>query len=436
MTSRRSARPRVWTNAAGYASEGLIRLVLAGIVGVIVARYLGPTQLGLLSFVSGTYALLAPLSRLGLPQVLVREFSTQRDWEAVMSSAVGVQIPVAALSASVGLAIISMARFGDRDAMILAATMLPLPFLALAESVRAYHESHGHLRRIVVVGVTSTCLTAAMRLTAVAADAEIWVFGAIAGIEVVVLTIGLSTGLPSRIGIRAIRVRFERGRAAQLLHEAWPLLLSGLAITVYMKADLLMLGMLTDNRETGIYAAAARLSEVWYFVPAAVMAAARPQLARLFAAGEMSRYARETRKIMVALVGLSYVALVLIMLLGERLIAMVYGSAYNDATAVLQVHILSAPFVFIGVVSSQSFIDHRLTRTTLVRSVIGAAVNVVMNLALIPIWGAVGAAVSTLVAYALSAFILNAIGPSTRAIFALQLRSFALLWPRSGDGPS
>ena len=52
-----------------------------------------------------------------------------------------------------------------------------------------------------------------------------------------------------------------------LLVESWPLLLSGISIMVYMKIDQIMLGQILGDESVGIYSAALRISEIWYFIP-------------------------------------------------------------------------------------------------------------------------------------------------------------------------
>jgi PST family polysaccharide transporter len=108
-----------------------------------------------------------------------------------------------------------------------------------------------------------------------------------------------------------------------------------------------------------------------------------------------------------------------------------YGNAYEGVGPTLAIHIWAALFVFLGVAQGPWNINEGLTKLALVRTVIGAIANVVLNLWLIPEYGPVGAAIATTVSYALSAVVLNAFSSRTRAIFAMQVKSMLLLAPSS-----
>lgn len=424
------SRRRFVADVLGYASERVIRLALTAIVGIVVARHLGPNGLGLLSFAGGVFSLLGPLALLGLPQILVREFSTQDDWRPILASALTVQLPVATAASAIGFLIVVLSRGFERDAVLLALVMLPLPLLAAEQFVRSYFEAVGQMGRIVVVGLTAGLIASVWKLCGVMADAPIWVFGAAGTVEAAVVCVGLLGWLPARRRIDGLRRNVRLEVAQRLLSESWPLLVAAIAVTIYVKADLLMLGVIAGDRETGIYSAAARLSEVWYFIPITAAAAARPRLARMYAAGDLDRYRASTQRFMTALSALALISVAGVMVAADQIIGVLYGSEFVGAAPVLRVHILAAPFVFLGVAGSQWFVDRGMTRTLMTRSIVGAVLNVALNLVLIPRYGAMGASIATLCAYAIAGCLVNAVTPSTRPLFALQARGLLLRWPR------
>jgi polysaccharide transporter, PST family len=424
----------------GYGSEQIVRLALIAIAGIVVARYRGPGGLGLLSFAGAVFGLVVPLSLLGLPQILVREFSTQEDWRPILASSLLTQLPVAVAASAIGFAVVALSRGFDRDALLLALVMLPMPILSAIQPVRSYLEATGRVRRIFVAGTVAGVAGAAWRVGGVVAGAPVWVFGAAATIELAVVGFMLLRALPAQPRLAGLRRHYQPDTSKKLLAEAWPLLLATVAVMVYMKADLLMLGIIAGDYETGIYSAAARLSEVWYFIPVAAATAIRPRLARMYASGHLDRYQTSMQQFMTALSALSLMAIAVVMVAADLIIRWIYGSDFLPAGPVLRIHILAAPFVFLGVAGSQWFIDRGMTRAVMIRSTVGAVLNVTLNLVLIPPFGATGASVASLCAYTVSWFLANAT-QSTRPLFALQARGLILRWPRipdvndSGDGP-
>jgi PST family polysaccharide transporter len=422
-------RPRVWGDVIGYAGERVISLGITAVVGVLVARHLGPSRLGLLNYATSVFALFAPMVALGLPQVLVRDFSTNEDWRPLLSSAVVVQLPLALVAIAAGIGILLGTRSGSPDAVTLALVLLPLPLLSLHQTLRSYLESRHAVRRVLVVGVVSALFASGVKLLALGLDAPLWLFGLAATIGTAVLVVGYWLGLPRRSLRGVFWQDFDRDTASRVLQEAWPLLISVIAVTIYMKSDVLMLGALSGDRETGIYSAAARLSEVWYVFPTAAMAAVRPRLSRIYATGETRRYDQQTQRFLSALVLVALPIVLLVLTAGPLIIRLLYGQAFADAVPVLRVHVLAAPFVFIGVGANQWFIDRGLGRALMLRSLLGAVVNVGLNIVLIPRAGALGASVATLVAYATGGFLANAVTAEARALFVLQAKSLTLRWP-------
>lgn len=427
MLSNWRSRHGLLTRAAGYVVERSVGLVLAAVVGIFVARHLGPEGLGLLNYAGSVFALLAPLVLLGMQEILVREFSTKAEWRVVLASALARQIPVAVLVSAVGFVVVAATRGFDREAVLIAIALVPLPVLSVGITLRSYLEAEGRVRRIVVTGIVAGLVAAIFKVTGIMTDAPVWFFALAMTVEAAVVAVGLIGGVGRKGALRDMWSFADRKVGRSLVRESWPLLLSGIAVLLYMRADIVMLGILTDDQETGIYVAAARLSEVWYFLPVSALAAVRPRLARLFAEGNHSAYRTLIQQFMTVAFAVSVVVAVIVLLLSDRLVVSVYGSAFTATAGVLRVHIFAAPFVFLGTAASQWFIDRNLTRAVLIRSLIGAATNIVLNLVLIPPFGATGAAIATLVSYSVGV-LYNAVPRDTREVFGMQMRAVRLAW--------
>ena len=96
----------------------------------------------------------------------------------------------------------------------------------------------------------------------------------------------------------------------------------------------------------------------------------------------------------------------------------------TDAGPVLAIHIWASVFVFLGVAQAPWNITHNLLKQSLYHTIAGAVINVAMNLYLIPRYSAMGAAIATVVSYAISSVFANAFSASMRPIFYMQMRSF------------
>ena len=215
-------------------------------------------------------------------------------------------------------------------------------------------------------------------------------------------------------------------RIRETLKDSWPIAIAAVAVMVYMRIDQVMLKQMLGNQAVGIYSAAARVSEVWYFIPTAIVVSVTPALIEAKKLSTTLYYVR-LAQLFRLMSGIALAIALSMTFAADYVASFLYGDAYEGVGTILAIHIWAALFVFLGVAQSPWSINEGLTKLALVRTVIGAAANVVLNLLLIPPYGSIGAAIATTVSYALAGVILNAFSDSTRKIFVLQLKSMLLI---------
>jgi O-antigen/teichoic acid export membrane protein len=196
-----------------------------------------------------------------------------------------------------------------------------------------------------------------------------------------------------------------------------------------MKIDEVMLRLLAGPAAVGIYAAATRLTEIWYFVPVALASSLLPALLRAQAAGGAAYRGRMQQYYDVS-AGAAYALSVPMALAAPWIVRAAYGEAFAAAGPIVAVHIWSSVFVFVGVARGQWLVNERLQIFYLVATLAGAAVNIALNFVLIPRWAGLGAAVATVVSQALAAWLSSFCLAATREAGRMQTR--ALLVPVLG----
>jgi O-antigen/teichoic acid export membrane protein len=211
--------------------------------------------------------------------------------------------------------------------------------------------------------------------------------------------------------------------AKKLLSYSWPLIISGIMVTLYMKIDQIMLQNMSGLKEAGAYATVAQFSEAWNFVPIVIVGSLFPAILNA-RRDDQQRYNKRIQHLYDLMVYLS-VPIALIVTFTSPLIYKLLP-AYANAAPVLSVHIWSGVFVFLGAASSQYLIAENFNRLTFIRTGFGAVVNIVLNLILIPKMGMMGAAIATLAAYAGSTFFILAI-PKVNNQGLMMLRSLFLI---------
>jgi O-antigen/teichoic acid export membrane protein len=226
-----------------------------------------------------------------------------------------------------------------------------------------------------------------------------------------------------RYGLKLRELKVSFIKAKELLTDSWPLLMSGIAIVLYMKIDQIMLGQMLGDEAVGIFSAATRVSEVWYFIPMMIVSTVFPAILEAKKHSE-TLYLKRLQWLYDLMVLLSLAIAVPMTFLAGPIVALLYGSAFTEAGTVLAIHIWASIFVFLGVASSQWFVAENRQILSFQRTLLGAVINILLNLLLIPAFGVVGSACATVLAQASVCLIFDAFQKETRPMLYMKLKAF------------
>jgi PST family polysaccharide transporter len=413
---------KILANTGWLFGDRILRLGVGLVVGIWVARYLGAEQYGIYNYALAFVSLFGVLATLGLDTIAVRDLVRDPARQDVLLGTVfGLKVIGAVVACLTVTAAISVQRPADGLMRLIVFLLASGLVFQAFDAIDFWFQSCIQSRYTVIARNTAFLTTAVIRVLLIQLQAPLLAFVIAGLVEVGLGAVGLVVAY-QRQGGRIRAWRFDTGCAGQLLRESWPLILSGLAIMIYMRIDLIMLGELVNDRAVGVYAAATRLSELWYFIPTAIVSSVFPSIIEARKRSE-AEYYRRLQQLFDVVAGLALVIAVPMTALSSWVIHVLYATEYAAAGPILAVHIWAAVFVFLGVAQSPWDVAEGLTRLSLMRTVIGAVVNVGLNLLLLPAYGGLGAAVATVVAYACSACLANALSGRTHAVLRLQLRA-------------
>ena len=186
--------------------------------------------------------------------------------------------------------------------------------------------------------------------------------------------------------------------ARNLLRDSWPLIFSCIVIMIYLRIDQVMLGEMAGSEAVGVYSVAVRLTEVWFFIPTAVYWSVLPSLVEARQNSDELFYGR-LQKYYNLMALTAYVIAIPVMLLANWLVLTLFGAPYAEAGLMLAVMIWANLFTFLEIARSAFFNVMNWNRIYFVTLALGAALNVVLNLLLIPRYGGLGAAIATCASY-------------------------------------
>jgi len=413
---------RIRTNSAWMMSEQVIRQALSLVLTIWITRALGPEGFGRLSFALSLYALLAITTTLGLNRIMVREFAATSDASferRLFSTALAMRLMAAAIVSV--LAVVICLLIAPSDAKLVAILVLGYFFTAF-DLVDLLFQSHLRSREVARSRLLAFLASSAVKAALLVSGAGIHLIAAACLLDWVAMAAGLIWLSHRRIGILSLP-RPDWSIAALLFAESRIEIIAGFSGLAFMKIDQVMLQIMRGPAEVATMAVSSRLTEAWYFIPAALVASTFPVIVKLDAVAPERAIAR-LKSLYRSLVFLGVIAGLGAEIFASRFITLAYGKAFLPAAPVLAIQIWCGTFMSLGIASGAWLMAHRLGMLNLRRNVLGMLINVGLNLLLIPEHGAIGSAWATLAAFAFAYLAYDFLDPKMYAIGRHKLLAF------------
>jgi len=386
---------RYFTNTSWLLGERILRMGVGLFVGIWIARYLGPEQFGLLSYAQSIVFLFTAIATLGLDGIVVRELvkdESKRD--ILLGTAFGLKLIGAIIILPVLFLAVQFTNSDDYTNLLVFIIASATMFQSF-NVIDFYYQSKVLSKYVALANAVVLALSSTIKIVLLLNEAPLLAFAAMTVFDGLVLALGLVYFYIKTSGFKLLGWVFSGAMAKRLLNDSWPLILSGLVISVYMKIDQVMIKEMLNAEAVGQYAAAVKLSEAWYFIPGVISASLFPAMVNAKNLSQEIYYAR-LQKLYDLMVWLAIAIALPVTFLGGAFIKLLYGEAYGMADTVLVIHVWSGVFVSLGLVFGKYLTNEGLTKVSFYRSLSGAIVNIVLNYLLIPYYGIEGAAMATL----------------------------------------
>ena len=412
--SRVFKKLKIYLTNIGWLFAGRIfRMVLSMIAGIWVARYLGAQMFGILSFCMAVALLFRPMAMFQLEGICVRELvTTPEKKDEILGSAFILSIGAGLLAFMAAMGLIHLLHPEKQNyTIIVAIAGTGLVFFSF-EVFEFWFQAKVKSKATVVSRTIVLSIGATLKIAGIFLNAGIFYFVWINTIETIMT--GLSLLLAYHLsGNTLMTLKIRWNWIKKLFFDAWPLALSGMAATIYLRIDKIMIGQMTDASQVGIYTAATRLAEAWYFLPICIMTSLYPAIVKALKNKSKEQDARmqEMYKMMVLL---GYTTAIITVLFAKPLIAFLFGPEYEPASQILVLYIWSGLFVNIAMVKAAWLKAMNFTKIQFASTLAGAVINIGLNLFLIKHYGVIGAAWATIISYAIEGYFILFFFPETR----------------------
>lgn len=394
-------------NLGWLAVDKFSRLIYAFFVGAYVARYLGPDRYGIIAIAMSTVSFFQAFSILGLDPVIVSRLSRNKDDEStVLGTAFLLRMAASILAylALGSLAFSSMIfRTWQQNSLVLLLGLIV--FCSPFDTFDLLFQSRHMAWKTTIPKLFSMMAGAIAKVILVISGAGLFSFAAVIASETLLSSIALAafskTKLVSSYSFNSVILK-------DLSKKAIPLVLSSLLVITYMRIGVLYLGASKGPVEAGLYSIGAGLSEVWYIFPSVVVAAIAPSMARK-AKRSMDEFFKAFRDTYFLILGLSVAAVLFNLIWGFHIVTILYGRAYQEASVVYAIHSISVVPVSLGLMQSIWLVNTGRFRLPIWQSISGAASALSLTAYLVPIYGAIGAALALVISQCVQCILVPAV---------------------------
>ena len=419
-------KKKALTNIAWAISGKIVSLTSILVVGIIVARYLGKEQYGIMNYVISFVAVFQVFADFGLDFIQIREESkdpAQRD--KIIGTTFGLKL-IFALLTLVAIFVTDMLFVKDTNIrcyiMIYASSVI----LNTTWVSRNHFTSIVWNEYVVKTEITRTLIGVFIKVMLVLLHLPLIWFICSLVIDSLLLAMGYTASYVRKIDT-VRKWRFDRKLATFMIQQSFPLLLSGAAIVVYNRIDQMMIGDMIDQSHLGVYSVAVRFTELLVFVPTIIAQTISPMLVEA-RQGSLERYESLSRVFMNVTVAVCIILAVLTSLLSYPIVYYTFGQTYIGAASVLSILSFKVIGDALSQTSGQLMIIEGIQKYASIRNIIGCITCVALNLLFIRRYGIHGAAYVAIITIFVSGTLADFLIPTYRPIFYKQMRAISVGW--------
>jgi len=409
-------------NAVWVISEKIFRALIEYGVFIILIQALDPIAFGSLSFALSFTIIFYAFVRLGLSNVVVKEFVAPGvDVRKVLSTTLYLRLIGGVLGYLLIVASLSVLTL-DLDVSTVFLILGTKLFFLASETFENFNQSQFRSFVNARARIVSSLVMISLIFVLANSKASIEEFAILLLSESIFLALILFY-CASIAGFK-LEATIDVEFAVRILKQAWPFFLSILLTLAYSRLDQVMLGLIVRPVDVAIYSAAYKLAELWYIVPASIVSILMPCFLSRASKNSEYRCGDGEFSLLYALnfyFGILYC--VLILFFGDILIDLLYGDGYSDSYNVIKYLSLVGVFVSQLSIFSIWLLRENYQRYILWMSFCGLIFNSLLNYSLIPEYGATGAAFATLLSQFILAWIFPSFMPALRSGVLIALKA-------------
>ena len=389
-----NVQSKVIKNAGWIIGCKIAQSALSLVINMISARFLGPSNYGLITYVASIVAFLLPIMQLGLSKTLVMDLIERPNKEGtVLGTAFAMNIvsALACMTAVYGyLCIVD----SNEPTTILVGFIYSISLIFQATEIFNYWFQAKLLSKYVsIASLIAYVVVACYKIYLLVNGKSVVWFALSNSIDFAIISVILFVVYQKK-GNQRLSISFKLGK--EMLKRSKHYILSAMMVTIFQQTDRIMLKQILNETETGYYSAAITCVGVTAFIFQAIIDSFRPEI--LEAKKKKSKnYESDVSMLYCVITYLALIQCVVMTVCAKPIVLILYGSKYINSITPLQIAVWFSTFSYYGAVRNIWILAENKQRYLWIINLSGAILNVVLNAILIPFFGASGAASASLV---------------------------------------
>jgi len=385
---------RIYKNASWIIGCRIVQSILNLIIGLITARYLGPSNYGIINYVASVVSFAMPIMQLGLSHILVKEFIKAPDKEGVILGTSLMLNIVSSIFCMVGsLAFVMIVNVGETETILVCAIYSLTLLFHATEMTQYWFQSKLLSKYPSIAALVAYTVVSIYKIYLLVSQKNIVWFAFSNVIDYFLISLFLML-IYKRLGGQKLSVDWKI--AKKLLSQSKYYIIPSLMVMIFQHTDRIMIKLMVGEAETGFYSAAITCIGISSFVFGAIIDTARPVILEARERDQNS-YEKAIVQAYSIITYLSLAQCICMTLLAKPLVYIFFGSEYSKTAVILAVAVWYVTFSHYGSVRNIWILAEGKQKYLTGINVTGALANIILNYCLIPVWGAVGAAVASII---------------------------------------
>ena len=401
----------------------VLQMGLSLIVGMLTARYLGPSNYGVIGYTASYVSFFSVFCQLGFTSIAVKELLENKETEGeVLGTSIFLRVCTSIISTIAITCLVYIVDKGDKVIVWVAFLQsLSLMFQSF-DMLHYWYQSRMETQVSVKIQTLAYLIMSAYKILILALGKSVEWFAFSTAFEAAVVAAFLYMAY-RKSSTQKLSISLEYGK--KMFKESYHFILSGLMVTIYSEIDKIMLEQMLSSEAVGFYIAANKISSLWSFVLLALINSAEPLIIATRAKNK-DQYIKKNKQLYAAVIWIGIAAGLAITLLGKWIILFMYGETYLPSTSSLKISAWYTMFAMLGTARGVWIVCENKSKYVKYYLGAGAIVNLILNYLLIPLYGPAGAAAATLITQIFTAVFAPALFKETRVYTKYVFEAFLL----------